>query len=43
MPYEQLDVASQKPVLSWANHELDRRETQISRDARRNRTDSLPL
>ncbi|MEO1693167.1 MAG: RtcB family protein, partial [Cyanobacteria bacterium J06631_6] len=30
MPYEQLDVASQKPVLSWANHELDRRETQMA-------------
>ena len=30
MPHEQLDLASKKPVLSWANHELDRRETQMA-------------
>ena len=30
MPHEQLDRSSNKPVLSWANHELDRRETEMA-------------
>ena len=29
MPHE-LDLSSKKPVLSWANHELDRREEQMA-------------
>ncbi|MEL6930260.1 MAG: RtcB family protein, partial [Cyanobacteria bacterium J06600_6] len=30
MPHEQLDLSSHKPVLSWANHELDRRESEMA-------------
>jgi len=29
MPHE-LNLSSKKPVLSWANHELDRREEQMA-------------
>ena len=32
MPYEQLDLSTPKPVLSWANHELDSRETQMAQN-----------
>lgn len=30
MPHEQLDLSSKKPVLSWANHQLDRQEAQMA-------------
>jgi tRNA-splicing ligase RtcB (3'-phosphate/5'-hydroxy nucleic acid ligase) len=32
MPHEQLDISSNKPVLSWANHQLDHREAQMARN-----------
>ena len=32
MPHERLDRLSTKPVLSWANHELDKRETQMAQN-----------
>ncbi|GAB4523469.1 MAG: hypothetical protein Tsb0014_01030 [Pleurocapsa sp.] len=32
MPYEQLDLSTSKPVLSWANHPLDNRETQMAQN-----------
>ncbi len=32
MPHEQLNLASNKPVLSWANHSFDRRETQMAQN-----------
>lgn len=32
MPYEQLDLSNNKPVLSWANHELDNREAQMAKN-----------
>ena len=32
MPYEQLDLSTAKPVLSWANHELDNREAQMAQN-----------
>ncbi|MEM8719361.1 MAG: RtcB family protein [Cyanobacteria bacterium P01_G01_bin.39] len=30
MPHEQLNLSSNKPVLSWANHQLDRRESEMA-------------
>ena len=30
MPYEKLDLPSTKPVLSWANHQLDKKESQMA-------------
>ena len=30
MPHEQLNLSSNKSVLSWANHKLDNRETQMA-------------
>jgi len=30
MPYEQLNLSTTKPVLSWANHELDQKEAQMA-------------
>ncbi|MEM7595453.1 MAG: RtcB family protein, partial [Cyanobacteria bacterium P01_A01_bin.83] len=30
MPHEQLNLSSSKPVLSWANHQLDRRESEMA-------------
>lgn len=32
MPYEKLDLTSNKPVLSWANHELSDRESQMAQN-----------
>ncbi|MFM2314454.1 MAG: hypothetical protein RLZZ04_3730 [Cyanobacteriota bacterium] len=32
MPHEQLDLSSNKPVLSWANHQLDSREVQMAKN-----------
>jgi len=32
MPHEQLDISSNKPVLSWANHQLDSREAQMAKN-----------
>lgn len=32
MPHEQLDLSSNKPVLSWANHQLDSREAQMAKN-----------
>ncbi|MEY4519539.1 MAG: hypothetical protein RLZZ499_2139 [Cyanobacteriota bacterium] len=32
MPHEQLDLSSNKPVLSWANHQLDNREAQMAKN-----------
>lgn len=32
MPYEQLDLATPHPVLSWANHELGHDETQMAKN-----------
>lgn len=30
MPHEQLNLSSDKPVLSWANHQLDRQESKMA-------------
>lgn len=30
MPHEQLNLSTSKPVLSWANHQLDKREMQMA-------------
>ena len=38
MPYEKLDFSTNKPVLSWANHELGEREAQMAKN-----TASLPF
>lgn len=38
MPYEKLNLSNTKPVLSWANHPLDARETQMAKN-----TASLPF
>ncbi|MGL4883010.1 MAG: RtcB family protein, partial [Waterburya sp.] len=32
MPHEQLNISSSKPVLSWANHELAGKETQMAKN-----------
>ncbi len=32
MPHEQLDLSSNKPVLSWANHQLDNQEAQMAKN-----------
>jgi tRNA-splicing ligase RtcB (3'-phosphate/5'-hydroxy nucleic acid ligase) len=32
MPYEKLDLSTLNPVLSWANNELDSRETQMAKN-----------
>ncbi len=32
MPQEQLDLSSNKPVLSWANHQLDNKEAQMAKN-----------
>jgi tRNA-splicing ligase RtcB (3'-phosphate/5'-hydroxy nucleic acid ligase) len=32
MPHEQLNLSSNKPVLSWANHQLDNREAQMAKN-----------
>ncbi|WP_019507633.1 RtcB family protein [Pleurocapsa sp. PCC 7319] len=32
MPHEQLNLSTAKPVLSWANHELDNREAQMAQN-----------
>jgi tRNA-splicing ligase RtcB (3'-phosphate/5'-hydroxy nucleic acid ligase) len=32
MPHEELDLSSNKPVLSWANHRLDSREAQMAKN-----------
>lgn len=32
MPHEQLDLSTNKPVLSWANHQLDNREVQMAKN-----------
>ena len=32
MPYEQLNISTPKPVLSWANHELGSQETQMAKN-----------
>jgi tRNA-splicing ligase RtcB (3'-phosphate/5'-hydroxy nucleic acid ligase) len=32
MPHEQLDLSSNKPVLSWANHALDHQEAQMAKN-----------
>ena len=32
MPHEQLNLSSNKPVLSWANHQLDHREAQMAKN-----------
>ena len=32
MPHEQLDLSSNKPVLSWANHQLDSKEAQMAKN-----------
>ena len=32
MPYEQLNLSTPKPVLSWANHELASQETQMAKN-----------
>ena len=32
MSYEKLDLSTSKPILSWANHELDDREAQMAQN-----------
>jgi len=32
MPYEQLKLSTNKPVLSWANHDLGHQETQMAKN-----------
>ncbi|HHP7230875.1 MAG TPA: RtcB family protein [Xenococcaceae cyanobacterium] len=32
MPYEKLDLSVPKPILSWANHELDSQETKMAKN-----------
>ncbi|BAZ44148.1 hypothetical protein NIES4102_11540 [Chondrocystis sp. NIES-4102] len=32
MPHESLDLSSNKPILSWANHELDIKEAQMAKN-----------
>ena len=32
MSYEKLDLATSNPILSWANHELDSKETQMAKN-----------
>ena len=32
MPYEQLNISTPKPVLSWANHDLGSQETQMAKN-----------
>lgn len=32
MPYEELELSKEKPVLSWANHDLDHKEQQMARN-----------
>ncbi|NES74025.1 MAG: RtcB family protein, partial [Okeania sp. SIO2D1] len=32
MPYEQLKLSTEKPVLSWANHDLGSQETQMAKN-----------
>jgi tRNA-splicing ligase RtcB (3'-phosphate/5'-hydroxy nucleic acid ligase) len=32
MPYEKLDLPSTKPILSWANHPLDKKERQMAQN-----------
>ena len=32
MPYQKLNTSTSKPVLSWANHELGERETQMAKN-----------
>ena len=32
MPHEQLNLETAKPILSWANHELDSQETQMAKN-----------
>ena len=32
MPYQQLTASTDKPVLSWANHELGANETQMAKN-----------
>jgi tRNA-splicing ligase RtcB (3'-phosphate/5'-hydroxy nucleic acid ligase) len=32
MPHEELNLSSNKPVLSWANHQLDSREAQMAKN-----------
>ena len=32
MPYEELELSTEKPVLSWASHDLDHKESQMARN-----------
>lgn len=32
MPYEKLNLPTSKPVLSWANHQLDKKENQMAQN-----------
>lgn len=32
MPYEQLEITTESPILSWANHELDSAEMQMAKN-----------
>ncbi|NEP45595.1 MAG: RtcB family protein, partial [Okeania sp. SIO2H7] len=32
MPYQELEISKEKPVLSWANHDLDHKEQQMARN-----------
>jgi tRNA-splicing ligase RtcB len=32
MPYEELELSKEKPVLSWASHDLDHKEAQMARN-----------
>ncbi|MBE9011437.1 RtcB family protein, partial [Pseudanabaenaceae cyanobacterium LEGE 13415] len=32
MPYEPLNLSTNKPVLSWANHDLGKAETQMAKN-----------
>lgn len=32
MPYEELELSAEKPVLSWANHDLDHKEQKMARN-----------
>jgi tRNA-splicing ligase RtcB len=32
MPYESLNLATEKPILSWANHDLGQEEAKMARN-----------
>lgn len=32
MPYQDLQLATPAPVLSWANHQLEQKETQMAKN-----------